>query len=142
MRAKDPRVDAYIAGAAEFAKPILRHLRKLVHTACPEVEETLKWRCPAFLHKELLWTRVAKESHVFLCDDRLRGGAPTEKWFCKARLATGKKLDMGKCCVRFKNLEEVPLDIVGELFGRVPVEEYVTLIERMASRATRKSRKS
>ena len=39
MGKKDPRVDAYIAKAADFAKPILNHLRSVVHEACPEVEE-------------------------------------------------------------------------------------------------------
>lgn len=50
MKNTDPRVDAYIAKAAEFAKPILSHLRKLVHEGCPDTEETLKWSMPAFLH--------------------------------------------------------------------------------------------
>jgi len=39
---KDPRIDAYIEKATDFAKPILRHLRKLVHAGCPDVEETVK----------------------------------------------------------------------------------------------------
>jgi uncharacterized protein YdeI (YjbR/CyaY-like superfamily) len=50
MKNSDPRVDAYIAKSAEFARPILKHLRKLVHEACPDAEETLKWSMPAFLH--------------------------------------------------------------------------------------------
>jgi uncharacterized protein YdeI (YjbR/CyaY-like superfamily) len=45
----DPRVDAYIAKAAPFARPILRHLRKLVHQGCPDVVETLKWSMPSFM---------------------------------------------------------------------------------------------
>ena len=43
MGTKDPRVDAYIAKAADFAKPVLRHVRKLVHDVCPNVQETMKW---------------------------------------------------------------------------------------------------
>ena len=45
----DPRVDAYIAAAAPFARPMLQHLRALVHATAPEVEETLKWSFPHFL---------------------------------------------------------------------------------------------
>ena len=48
MAARDPRIDAYIAKSAEFARPILEHLRATVHAACPEVEETLKWSSPHF----------------------------------------------------------------------------------------------
>jgi len=51
MGKKDPRVDAYIAKSAEFAKPILTHLRKLIHEACPTVEETTKWSFPHFMYK-------------------------------------------------------------------------------------------
>ena len=46
----DPRVDAYIEKSGEFARPILRHLRKLVHEACPEAEETLKWSSPTWMY--------------------------------------------------------------------------------------------
>ena len=48
MGRNDPRVDAYIDKAGDFAKPILQHLRKVVHTACPEVEETIRWGMPHF----------------------------------------------------------------------------------------------
>ncbi len=48
MKNTDARVDAYIAKAAEFARPILIHLRELVHRACPDVVETIKWGMPHF----------------------------------------------------------------------------------------------
>ena len=51
MGKEDPRVDAYIAKSAEFAKPILTHLRELIHETCPSVEETMKWSFPHFLYK-------------------------------------------------------------------------------------------
>jgi uncharacterized protein YdeI (YjbR/CyaY-like superfamily) len=46
----DPRVDAYIASSADFAKPILEYLRARVHESCPDVEETIKWGMPTFMH--------------------------------------------------------------------------------------------
>lgn len=51
MGTMDPRVDAYIAKSAGFAKPILSHLRKLIHDTCPTVEETMKWSFPHFIYK-------------------------------------------------------------------------------------------
>ena len=59
----DPRVDAYIEKSAEFAQPILRHLRKLVHAACPEVTETLKWSMPSFEYKGILCGMAAFKQH-------------------------------------------------------------------------------
>ncbi len=47
---EDPRIDDYIARSAEFAQPILRHVRAVVHEACPQVEETLKWSAPSFVY--------------------------------------------------------------------------------------------
>lgn len=50
MSQHDPRIDAYIEKSAPFAKPILQHLRKLVHEACPGATETMKWSFPHFEH--------------------------------------------------------------------------------------------
>ena len=61
----DPRIDAYIDRQAEFAKPILSRLREMVHQACPETEETLKWSAPAFLYKgEILGIMAAFKAHA------------------------------------------------------------------------------
>lgn len=55
----DPRIDAYLDKAADFAKPILAHLRGVVHEACPDCEETLKWGAPSFLYKGRILTGFA-----------------------------------------------------------------------------------
>jgi uncharacterized protein YdeI (YjbR/CyaY-like superfamily) len=64
MGKRDTRVDAYIAKSAGFAQPILNHLRELVHRGCPEVEETLKWSRPSFVHKGLLCGMAAFKQHA------------------------------------------------------------------------------
>lgn len=51
MGTRDPRIDAYIDRAAPFAKPILTHIRDVVHSACPEAEEAVKWSMPFFVYK-------------------------------------------------------------------------------------------
>lgn len=51
MEKYDPRVDAYIEKAADFAQPILRHVRQLVHGTAPQVTETIKWGMPFFDYK-------------------------------------------------------------------------------------------
>jgi uncharacterized protein YdeI (YjbR/CyaY-like superfamily) len=55
----DIRIDGYIEQSAPFAQPILRHLRALVHQACPEVEETMKWRFPHFDYKGTMMCHMA-----------------------------------------------------------------------------------
>ena len=63
MAAKDPRIDAYIAKSADFAKPILKHLRKVVHAGCPQVEETMKWSMPHFDYKGVMCGMAAFKEH-------------------------------------------------------------------------------
>ena len=61
----DPRVDAYIERQAEFAKPILKHLREAVHAAAPEAEEDIKWGMPHFLYKgRILAGMAAFKAHA------------------------------------------------------------------------------
>ncbi len=85
MPQKDPRIDAYIAKSADFAQPILNHIRKLVHTGCPEVEETMKWGMPHFQYKGMLCGMAAFKQHCSLgfwksklVLGRERAGANTE----------------------------------------------------------------
>lgn len=53
------KVDAYVAKAAPFAQPVLEHLRGLVHKACPEVEETIKWSMPFFEYQGQIVANMA-----------------------------------------------------------------------------------
>ena len=62
MGTKDPRIDAYIAKSADFAKPILTHLRELIHDNCPTVVETMKWSFPHFMY-----TSAADRKSRVLC---------------------------------------------------------------------------
>lgn len=64
MGKKDKKMDAYIAKSADFAKPILVHLRELVHKVCPEVEESIKWSMPAFDYKGPLFMMAAFKQHA------------------------------------------------------------------------------
>ena len=63
MGTRDPRVDAYIAKQADFAKPILTHLRDVVHAACPGVEEDIKWGAPFFMYHGTLCQMAGFKQH-------------------------------------------------------------------------------
>ncbi|MCB0720926.1 MAG: YdeI/OmpD-associated family protein [Ignavibacteriae bacterium] len=64
MPKKDKRVDAYIAKAQPFAKPILKHLRELVHKASPLLEENMKWSAPSFEYKGNVCGFASFKEHV------------------------------------------------------------------------------
>ena len=63
MAKKDPRIDAYIKKSADFAKPVLNHLRALVQEACPDVEETMKWSFPHFDYKGMMCSMASFKQH-------------------------------------------------------------------------------
>lgn len=79
MPTLDPRVDAYIAKAAEFARPILTELRARMHAACPELVESIKWGMPAFEYKGPLAGMAAFQKHCtfgFWKHDLILGARP------------------------------------------------------------------
>lgn len=63
MEKHDPRIDVYIDQAADFAQPILKHIRALVHEACPEILETMKWSFPHFDYKGTVCSMAAFKNH-------------------------------------------------------------------------------
>lgn len=67
------------------------------------------------------------------------GDPDLEAWFRERWSTTGKKLDMGKSCVRFRRLEDLPLDVIGETIARSDLDTFLARYEdvRGSSRASR-----
>jgi len=105
---KDPRIDAYIAKSADFAKPILTHFRALVHKTCPDVEETIKWGFPHFDYKNGPMTSIASfKQHCAI-----------NFWKAALMKDSGKLIDMAKTeeamghLGRITSLKDLPKDTV------------------------------
>lgn len=96
----DPRIDAYIAKSAEFAQPILQHLRTLVHKACPEVEESIKWGMPFFRYEAApMCMMAAFKQHCsfgFWLSKEVTGGSDEDGMGQFGKLATLKDLPSDK----------------------------------------------
>ncbi len=82
---------------------------------------------------------ASQKHHMSLYLNDVYGNPETEAWFRDRYVASGRKLDMGKSCVRFRHLDDLPLDVVGEVIARTPLDEFVARYEavRGSSRATR-----
>ena len=88
----------------------------------------------------LQYAAVASEkSYVSVHLMSIYADAESQRWFLDSYKATGKKLDMGKACVRFKNLDDLPLDLIGEAVSRTPMEEWIRCYE--AARSARRPAK-
>jgi hypothetical protein len=68
---------------------------------------------------------ASQKNHMSLYLNSIYGHAPTAAWFRERYAASGRRLDMGKSCVRFRRLEDLPLDLIGEAIARTPLDTYV-----------------
>ena len=108
MSKHDPRVDAYIARSAYFARPILNRIRKLVHAACPAVTEAIKWGAPFYEHKGILVATPAFKQHCALI-------------FWKGKLIFGKH-DQRKKLSRITSTTDLPGDKILAGYLRKAIE--------------------
>jgi uncharacterized protein YdeI (YjbR/CyaY-like superfamily) len=119
MGKKDERVDAYINKAGNFAKPILRHIRQLIHAACPQVEEAMKWRYPSYLYRGILCITPAFKQHCAVVfwhgaiRDAINKGKAKDAWGNLGRI--GKFSDLPKDSVLTRAIKEsMKLNEVGK----------------------------
>ncbi len=73
---------------------------------------------------------AAQKNYMVVYLMNVYGDNEMEAWFHNRYRASGKKLDMGKSCVRFKRLEDLPVDLIGEAIGRTSVEEFIEKYEK------------
>lgn len=106
MGKRDERIDAYIEKSADFAKPILRHLRELVHRGCPQVKETMKWSFPHFDYRGgILCSMASFKRHCAFGFRKASLLSDSDKLLAQSREAMGQ---MGQ----IKSLDDLPPDDV------------------------------
>ncbi len=125
---KNPAVDAYIAKSADFARPILKRLRALMHKACPKVEETIKWGVPHFEYQGVIAGMAAFKQHAAFGFWKRRLMKDPAGFFSKGESGMGGR--------KIRSMEELPSDAV--LLGYI--REAVALNEQgvQVPRPTRK----
>ncbi|MBE2225956.1 MAG: YdeI/OmpD-associated family protein [Ignavibacteria bacterium] len=106
MGTKDKRIDAYIAKSQDFARPIMKHLRKLIHKSCPDVTETIKWGMPAFEYKGPFIGFAAFKKHFALFF--WKGAIMKDKDLLMGKNAKGSMGNLG----RIESIEDLPSDAV------------------------------
>jgi len=86
---------------------------------------------------------ASQKNHMAVYLMCVYGSAEHEKWFRAEWAKTGKKLDMGKSCIRFKKLDDLPLELIGRAIARVPAKKFIAVFESLlaASVAKKKSPK-
>jgi len=79
-----------------------------------------------------------QKNYMSLYLNNVYGDPETERWFRERFAASGKKLDMGKSCVRFRKLDDLPLDVIAETIARTPVDKYIEGYESVRGSSRKK----
>jgi hypothetical protein len=147
MKSRATTVKAYIDSLPPDRRAALQEVRRVILDNLPKgYRESMTWGVPTYEvpltvcpdtynGKPLSLAALASQkNYMVLYLMNVYGHKETEKWFREAYRAAGKKLDMGKSCVRFKKLEDLPLDVIGEAIARTPMDKYVAYYEKTRKR--------
>ncbi|MFN8010495.1 MAG: DUF1801 domain-containing protein [Holophagaceae bacterium] len=150
MQSPAPTVDAYLAALPDERRKALQAVRAVILANLdPDYEEGMQYGMigyyvphrvhPAGYHcdpkQPLPFAGLgAQKHHLALYLMCVYGDEGLRTWFEAAWKASGKKLDMGKSCVRFRGLEDVPLEVVGEAIRKVPAKTYVAKVQELLAR--------
>ncbi len=151
MQSDAATVEEYISGLSEERREWVSTVREVVLKNLPEgYEEVMDFGMIAYVvplsvvpktynGHPLMYAAIASEkNYVSVHLMNIYASQETQKWFVDSYKATGKRMNMGKSCVRFKKLEDLPLELIGEAVGKTPLEDWIAVYE--ASRRPRKER--
>ncbi|MFE8598615.1 DUF1801 domain-containing protein [Archangium violaceum] len=154
MQSKATTVDQYLASLPEDRRTAISAIRDVIlENLDKDYEEGIQYGMigyyvphkvfPAGYHcdpkQPLPFASLASQkNHMAVYLMGIYGQPRHEKWFREAWAKTGKKLDMGKSCVRFKKLQDVALDVLGEAIRRAPAKAYIQQYESVLQSTVKK----
>ena len=145
-RTKAKTVNGYLAELLPERREAIEAVRKVILDHLPDgFEETLQFgmiayvipleRYPETYNKQPLQyaALASQKNYMSLYLMNIYGDPETQQWFVDEYRASGKKLDMGKSCVRFNKLEDLPVDLIGEAIARTSVGDFIKLYEALVN---------
>lgn len=142
MKSNAATVEEYLDELSAERRKAVSTVREVVLSNLPDgYEEIMDFgmityvvpleRFPKTYNKRpLMYAALASErNYVSVHLMNIYSDADTQRWFVDSYKATGKRLDMGKSCVRFRKLDDLPLDLIGEAVSRTPMEEWIDIYE-------------
>jgi hypothetical protein len=143
--------DQYVANLPDDRREMVSSIRKtILENLADGFEEVIDYgmityvipleRFPdTYNDKPLMYAALASQKrYVSLYLMGVYADPETEQWFEEAYRQTGKRLDMGKSCVRFRNLENVPLDVVGAAIARHSTETFIEVYQRQRGKSRKR----
>ena len=146
MQSDANTVEEYLASLPEDRRAALEAVRRKILENLPDgYDEVMNWgmityevpleTCPdTYNGKPLMYAALGSQKDhmaVYLTGIYMDEGAREE--FEARYRDTGKRMDMGKSCVRFRKLEDLPLPLIGEAIGQIPADEFVERVKAVHS---------
>ena len=143
MQSKAKTVEKYISELDDSRRDAISTVRNVVLENLPDGYEEMMlfgmitYAVPltvlpdTYNKQPLMYAALASQKrHMALYLTNVYGNESMENWFRERYRATGKRLDMGKSCVRFRKLDDLPLGLVGEAIAKTPIEEFIDIYRR------------
>ena len=150
MKSDAATVEEYLAGLPEDRREAIEAVRRVVLENLPDgYEECMSsgmifWVVPLSRYPDTynklplgLAALASQKRHMALYLNNVYSDAQTRDWFTSAYAATGKRLDMGKSCLRFRRLHDLPLDVIGQAIARTSVDDFLSFYEAARSKTRR-----
>ena len=150
MKSDATTVDEYLAGLPEDRREAINAVRRVVLENLPEGYEEcmssgmIAWVVPLSRYPDTynklplqLAALASQKRHMALYLNNVYSDPETREWFATAYAASGKRLDMGKSCVRFRRLDHLPLDVVAQAIARTSVDQFLAFYEAARSKTKR-----
>ncbi len=145
MQSRAATVEAYLAELPEDRRAALAEVRATILDHLPEgYEEGMQYgmigyfvpleRYPETYNGQPLSVAALANQKNYMALYLMGVYAERDAWFREEYRKRGKRLDMGKSCVRFRSLDDLPLDLVGEVIARTSVEDFIRLYEESRRR--------
>ena len=143
-RSNAKTVDAYLAELNPDRKAVMTQVRSAILERLPDgYQEAMQYGMISYVipletypktynKQPLQYAGLASQkNYMSLCLMNVYGDEDTERWFVEEYEKSGKKLDMGKSCVRFKTLDDLPMELIGDVIARTPVSVFLERYEAL-----------
>ncbi len=147
MRSDAATVEEYLDSLPPERREAIETVRNVIKSNLPEgYTEVMNWgmiayevpleiEADTYNGKPLMYAGLASQkNHMAVYLSAVYADEAGAAAFQDAYRATGKRLDMGKSCVRFRRLDDIPLDLIGATIAATPVDEFVALSTRRGER--------
>jgi uncharacterized protein YdhG (YjbR/CyaY superfamily) len=147
MQSDAATVDQYLAELPDDRREAIEQVREVILANLPEgYEETMNWGMISYEipleaypntynKKPLMYAALASQkNHMAVYLSAIYSSDENASSFEEKYRATGKRYDVGKSCVRFKRIDDLPLDLIGETIGNTSVDEYIEIYEASRQR--------